>query len=155
MVKVMQKNNKFTFENIEAILESINISYEKINLPDNDINYLIQYKTHGKLKPLNSISALLYFSLENHTSNLIVMNIYKIENPEVLSVCYKIINSVNLTIAGGAFSITEGEKQQIIYRSTSNFTFELGSQLISQQLDESITAIEKLIELLIVQKGSK
>ena len=155
MVKVMQKNDKFTSENIEAILKSLNISYEKINLSDNDINYLIQYKTHGKLKPLNSISALLYFSSQNHTSNLIVMNIYKIENPEVLSVCYKIINSVNLTIAGGSFSIIEGEKQQIIYRSTSNFTFDMGSQLVAKQLDESITAIEKLFELLIGQKGSK
>lgn len=155
MVKIMQKNNKFTPENIEAILESINVSYEKINLPDNDINYLIQYKTYGKLEPLNSISALLFFSPQNHTSNLIVMNIYKIEDPKILSVCYKIINSVNLTITGGSFSITEGEKQQIIYRNTIDCAFGLESEMISKQLNDSIVAIEKLFELLILRKGEK
>ena len=153
MVKIMQKNNIFTQENIEAILESINVVYERINLHDNDINYLIKYKAYGKLEPLNSISALLFFSPQNHTSNLIVMNIYKIENPEVLSVCYKTINSVNLTITGGSFSITEGEKHQIIYRSTINCAFNLESEMISKQLSDSIVAIEKLFELLMLQQG--
>ena len=101
------------------------------------------------------ISALLFFSPQNHTSNLIVMNIYKIEDPKILSVCYKIINSVNLTITGGSFSITEGEKQQIIYRNTIDCAFGLESEMISKQLNDSIVAIEKLFELLILRKGEK
>ena len=56
------------------------------------------------------------------------------------------INSVNLTITGGSFSITEGEKQQIIYRNTIDCAFGLESEMISKQLNDSIVAIEKLFE---------
>lgn len=138
---------------VESIYNSLEIKFEKLNLNDNDLNYILNISTVGKLKLLNTITCLMYFSESDFSMTFIVTNIYIIENTNNLAAIYNIINETNSNISNGNFSIYTGkENLQIVYRSRAycgdNFSY-LNEKLLKFEIIPFCRELSNLILSLI------
>ena len=150
MVKNMKDYNKLKLE-IEGIFNSLDISYSILDFQDSDLNYNIQINTIGKLKPLNSITCVLYLCLSDTSINLIVGNIYRIYNDNNLLLLYEAINNINMSISNGNFILTNDTPKQIFYKSSMNCGNEflnLDDKLVATQINTFVSALESLLDSL-------
>lgn len=152
-------NYKKTQRKAEKVFKELGIEFlmEDFNKSDKDLNYLIHITTMGGLKPLNYIKALIYFNFSVFSMNLLIANIYKIEESENINELYSIINKINLNISSGSFGIFEYDEcgnhklSQIIYKSSINcgddFS-DLDKDLVASQLTAFINALPQLFDLM-------
>lgn len=150
MVKNM-KDYKQIKTKIENIFNSLEINYSILDLQDDDLNYRIQISTIGKLKPLNSITCIFYLCSVDTSINLMVGNIYRVNEDKEMLFLYEIINNINMSISNGNFILTTDSPKQIFYKSSVNcgdgFS-DLDNELVAFQLSIFISALEKLLDTL-------
>lgn len=149
MVKNM-KNHEILISKIESYFKELEIVYDYIDLQDDDINYILNISTIGKLKPLNSIPCMLYFSETDFSMNLIVLNIYNIKKNDDTLKLYKIVNEANTETKIGNFTIIANESgnKKIVYRSLVNCGNDfsnLSKRLIKFQILSFISPLEKIL----------
>ena len=152
MVKNMKTYNYTDIQKkIESIFTKLKFEFSLLDFEDDDLNYSVQIQTIGKLKPLNYIDALIYFSNIDCSINFIVTNIYKLKDDSNLLSLYEIINSINNELSSGKFSIYGNANKQIIYRCSSscgdNFN-NLTEETIIYPLLLFINMLEMLLEKL-------
>ncbi len=150
MVKSMKNYDNLKLK-MKKIFDSLQIEYSMLELNDDDLNYRIQISTIGRLKPLNSITCVLYLCETDMSMNLLVGNIYRVNNESNLLFLYKTINDINMSISNGNFVLTDDSPKQIFYRSSVNcgddFS-DLDEELVRYQIISFISALERLLELL-------
>lgn len=115
-------NMKETKEKLEKIFFDLGIKFTYLDyFNDDDLNYELLISPTGVLKPLKTIRSICYYNFEDNTINILVPNIYKIDNEDNISSLYKIVNDANLHTVMGSFSIFENDitkSKQIVYRTT-------------------------------------
>lgn len=117
-IKRMQIQTK-----IEKIFRKLGIQYNILDLNDEDLNYELKITTEGALKSLNYIRCISYLDFNRNTINTIVPNIYSVSNEDNITHLYEIMNKVNMKNLTGVFNLfqsDDGEKKQVIFRSTIN-----------------------------------
>lgn len=150
MVKNMRNCDKLKSK-MKEIFNSLEIEYSILEFSDDDLNYEIQVSTIGKLKPLNSITCILYLCEFDMSINLIVGNIYRVYDESDLLSLYRIINSINMSINNGNFILSDDSPKQIIYKSSVNCGddfAELDDELVIFQINIFVGALERLLDLL-------
>lgn len=152
------KNYEELKNKVESILKALDVKYDLLNInKDDDLTYCIQISTIGELKPLNSITCVLYFQEFDYSMNLLVGNIYKIAEDENIFPLYEIVNNANIHILYGKFVIFGDEAKEIIYRGVINCGkdfCELNESLVRYQLILFTTSLEEILKSL-KQKGTK
>lgn len=145
------KNCEEIKKDVESILNELKVIYTYVDFEDDDINYLINFNTYGRLKSLNSIGGILYFCHSNFSMNFLVLNIYSYKGDDIR--VYEAINEVNSQLLYGSFLIDDDdtEEKRILYRSSINCGRDycgLDKSVLKQQLDVFATGLEKLFDLL-------
>lgn len=151
MVKNMKNYDNLKFK-IESIFKELHIEYSLLNLNDDDLNYDIQINTTGKLKLLGQINCILYFNNIDCSMNLIVGNIYRIQNNENILPLYEMLNEINQMQRAGNFTISNiKDHRQIFYRCSvlcgKNFS-ELDKNLVDFHFRNFTSSLEILLEYL-------
>lgn len=150
MVMNMMENN--LIKKIEDIFKQLNFLYDKLDLDDEDINYSIKISTFGKLKVLNHINAIVYFHQLDFSMNIIVFNIFTLNddnnNIDTLDI-YELVNEINSELLCGSYLVLDNKS--IFFRSSmycgSNFS-ELNASMMKRQIDIFIESLEKLFLIL-------
>lgn len=149
------KNVNKTKEKLERIFSDLDIKFTYLDyFNDDDLNYELLISSTGVLKPLKTIRSICYYNFEDNTINILVPNIYKIDNEDNIGSLYKILNEANLHIVMGSFSIIENDitkSKQIVYRTTykceenlDNFT----KSSFEEQLESLILNISYMFHLI-------
>lgn len=145
---------KLTKEKMREIFDELRISYESIDnlFNDDDINYGITFKVHGKLKAINTIKGILYLHHYDFSMNFLVLNIYTLDdddsNLDTLDI-YEVTNEVNSILSNGSFLIKDNK--YIYYRSTINCDKDyenLNKELLKKQIDTFVDGLEKLFNII-------
>lgn len=148
--KTPYKALESTLENrLESILHSLHITYNKLPINDGDLNYTIYISASGKLTSLDKIPCTLYLHKVDFTSNLIVGNIYHIDQTDDLIALYETINKISFRTRLGNFLIHDIEgKKQLIYKSSISCGrgfCELSNRLILLQVKEFTDCLEYIL----------
>lgn len=146
----MMKNINYE-DKIETIFKELHIKYKILNIPDDDdINYIVNINAFGKLKSLDSIRGIIYFSIDNFTMNLIIPKVYRCginEGLDSLDV-FEIINDINSSLLYGNFLI---EDEEVYFRSSfncgENFSI-LKRDLLENQIDNFFKGLAMLFVLI-------
>lgn len=152
MVKNM-KNYNLIKSKIETIFRDLKIDYEYVDFQDDDINYLINFNTYGKLKSLNSIKGIIYFHYSDFSMNFIVLNIYNLddENMDIDTLdIYEAVNDINSELLYGSFLIEDNK--HIFYRSSINCGKDYAgfdTQILKRQLDVFADGLVNLFNIII------
>lgn len=104
---------------IEKKLDDLRITYEQINLEDEDINYFLEIDAKRyieEFKDVGSIQALMYINVEKETITIFGGNIYRECEKESIMKVINVANSVNNTITYGKIFIDN--KGRVIYQNT-------------------------------------
>lgn len=142
-------------EKLEQTFNELDVKFGKIDLNDEDVNYLINFSTSNaklfSIKALNTIEALVFIEPENSSLNFMALNVYQIKNAKKLNYYYEIVNDVNGIINHGKFTIHKAP-YRIIYRAVIDY--DSSFDIFSKELFKSILDdfLENLSILYIIMK---
>lgn len=149
MEKNTQKYNELESK-LNIFFTELTYTFEKVDLGDDDLNYIVSIDTSGALIKLNTIDVLLYASIKLSSLCLLIENIYRFSDDEDITPFYKKINNANELANGGNFIINE-KSRQIIYSSSiycgSDFK-ELSINKIKLLINTSMRNLEILFNII-------
>lgn len=137
---------------IESIFTSLNIDYTCFNQNETDLYYVISIEALGKLKPLDSITCIIYTSNSDCTLNFLVANIYSIDESKNPLMLYEPVNEMNIhNIVGRFMVLSEKRRRQIAYISTAYCGHDfsrLNENFMEYQIKIFMSYIDELFALL-------
>lgn len=146
-------------DKIERIFNELNISFEKVDLNDEDANYIISFSSSNaalsSIQSLNIIEGLLYIDSQDLSLNFLSFNVYQIKNVEDLNYYYELVNDINGFINHGKFIINK-DPYCIIYRAVIDYEEDhetFSRNLIQNIIDDFLDNLSALF-VLMKRKGA-
>lgn len=104
---------------IEEKLGQLSITFDQVNLQDDDINYYLEIEAKNfieELRDVGKIPVLMYINVKKETITIFCTNLYKKCEKESIIKTMNVINSVNNAITYGKLFLNK--TGTVIYQNT-------------------------------------